>query len=647
VINSSEHFYDDDPGRGHPDVRTRLTGVSYFFVGNGLIQAAVQWAPGGEGSPLGLLVMDPERLRKKREALTMHADRGLGPTSVRVCDGSQEQGPRAGAVGVDWVTHKGVPAVLASWRWGGGQVTERFFCPDPAAARLVREVVVEGSPAGPLTLRTSVPGQEVEAPLQTGGATTSFVYELDPAASHVQLRAVAGPIEPEQALAEAWAARPRFSFGDAWLDRLWQMSTFQLSAMVARSGCLDSSVWQYNREWVRDQALVALGLVVSGDRETGRRILRRLLREFVSAEGGTVDSSEVRQADEAELDQNGVLLHVLRQYVLWTGDLSIAEEQWNRVAAIADYPLRPEFAHPSGLLHNRREYWERHRIHGIEPGFELVHQVFVSLGLAAAASLARQLGRVRDAERWDAAAARLRSAALEDPVYRLVSDGALVKRKRLDGGVQQRVEALPEAALPDGVPLAGPGAHLLEPDTCTVLPIVFGFVDPASPLAARTLDKVDALWNQAWSDGGYGRYHVSSEPDSPGAWPFASLFVARASVEAGRLARARSIVDWLGRAPGAPAGSWFEFHGPRLAPPFPQVGIIPWTWSEIIMLLAGHVLGVRPTADGVRVTPRPLPGQGDMRATLRVRDHAVDVEVPSRNGRADPTAAVRIDGVPT
>ena len=41
MINPSEHVYDDDPDLGHPDVRTRLKDVSYFFLGNGHIQAAV------------------------------------------------------------------------------------------------------------------------------------------------------------------------------------------------------------------------------------------------------------------------------------------------------------------------------------------------------------------------------------------------------------------------------------------------------------------------------------------------------------------------------------------------------------------------------------------------------------------------------
>ena len=71
MINVKEHFYDDDPLSGHPDVRTRLRDVSYFFLGNGLIQAAVQVAPSGEGTPAGLLIMNPERFGKKREALTM------------------------------------------------------------------------------------------------------------------------------------------------------------------------------------------------------------------------------------------------------------------------------------------------------------------------------------------------------------------------------------------------------------------------------------------------------------------------------------------------------------------------------------------------------------------------------------------------
>ncbi len=59
-----------------------------------------------------------------------------------------------------------------------------------------------------------------------------------------------------------------------------------------------------------------------------------------------MDSSEVRGPDEAELDQNGVLLYALEQYVRWTGDVSMIAEHWARVAAVAEYPLRPRVRAP-------------------------------------------------------------------------------------------------------------------------------------------------------------------------------------------------------------------------------------------------------------------------------------------------------------
>jgi hypothetical protein len=56
----AEHFYADDPSRGPVDGKTTLEGVDYFFLGNGLVQAAVQVTPAAGATPVGLLVMDPE-----------------------------------------------------------------------------------------------------------------------------------------------------------------------------------------------------------------------------------------------------------------------------------------------------------------------------------------------------------------------------------------------------------------------------------------------------------------------------------------------------------------------------------------------------------------------------------------------------------
>ena len=223
--------------------------------------------------------------------------------------------------------------------------------------------------------------------------------------------------------------------------------------MSAR-GCMDASIWQYGREWVRDQALVATGFLMGGDPARASCILRRLLTEFITAEGSAMDSSEARSPDEAELDQNGLLLHAVEQYVRWTGDVSIIDDGWPRIAAAADFPLRPQFAEPvSGLLFNRREFWERHDVHGVLPGIELAHQVYVSVGLRAAASLARRAGHDAAAERWGAAAQRLKGDSLGHPTHALLSNGALVKRKNLDGSLQDLIAPLPGSLLPDGVPL--------------------------------------------------------------------------------------------------------------------------------------------------------------------------------------------------
>jgi GH15 family glucan-1,4-alpha-glucosidase len=284
-----------------------------------------------------------------------------------------------------------------------------------------------------------------------------------------------------------------------------------------------------------------------------------------------------------------------------------------------------------------------------------VYQLFVSIGLSSAANLARRLGKSRDAKRWQAASDALRTAMLSHPTHAMLDARGFVKRRTLAGPVQETIRARPDSGLPPGVPLASRGTHFLNPDTCCALPIVFGLVSPDSAVALATLKHIEQLWNQDWTGGGYGRYHVSSEPDSPGAWPFASVFVARAAVEAGDSDRVWRILRWMMTTAGASAGSWFEFNGPRIAPPFPQVGVIPWTWAELVLLCVHHVLGVRPGADGVHVRPRLLAGLQRVEARLPVRDGWLRLDlradtgtraggeflVPYQNGEMTLAAAVR------
>ena len=619
-MDPREHFYDDDPDRGPADVRTRLPGVEYFFLGNGLITAALQHGRGGEGTTLGLLVLPPDRLGPKREALTMDPVSGLEDTCARLETGTGCFRPRAGECRAEWGGLDGLPAARALWRGGPVGVEEFFYCPDRSTPRLLRRFLLrnEGRVALEMALRAAAglpPAALRAGPGET--VTALLVYRVEPTApGGVEVAWTEGLEELGEGL-HYWRGLAGYRCSPGWLTGLFRAARRQLPVVVDRRGRMDGSIWQYGLEWVRDQAAVARALVMLGDRELAPTMLRRLFTEFLDEEGAPLDSGRRREPAEVELDQNGYLLDALCAYTDWTGERGLAGELWTRVAAAADYPLRAGFRQgPAGLLRGRREFWERHALHGIEEGLELAVQCWVSRGLECAASLASRLGRTGEAVRWAGEARRLWRAALAPGG--MVEGGRLCKRRGLDGTVQDRIEPRPAAGLPAAVPLAGPGPHWLEPDTATLLPLALGMVDPGGPLARRALTEAEELWNQAWEGGGCGRYHVSSEPDSPGAWPFPSLFLARADLEAGEGKRARKVLEWLHRCGGA-AGTWFENYGPRCAPPFPQVGIPPWTWAELVIFFLHHLAGVRPGPAGLRVRPRLLPGCDRVEAEPRVR----------------------------
>lgn len=632
MINFEEHFYDDDPSKGHPDVRTRLKDVAYFFLGNGGIQAAVQICYSGEGTPVGLLIMNPEILSKKRDSLTMDPESGLGNTMIQIISGESLQVPSSGSLEAFWIASQKVPCILVKWRGARFAVDEFFSCPKLKTPVLVREVRVTNLWDAGASCRVKTGYRKVIAEeeifLEAGmEKRLFFLYTLKKNGQDLQLECRSqGEVEPE--VIRHWESAAEVSFDVPLLNRYFHAARSQLPAAVSRTGQMDGSIWQYNREWVRDQAMVAVGLILSGQHSLAKVILHRLIAEFVNEEGDTVDSSEKRKPEEVELDQNGVLLYALKQYVLWTGDRQIVSDNWDKIKVIAGFPLRKVFYHsPSGLLANTREYWERHKAFGIRKGMEMAHQLFVSLGLSDAAALAQWIGREKESTFWEIEAKRIKQACLSDERYGLVEDGQLIKRRSIDGTVQNTIEASAGAQLPEGVPLSTSGVHLMNPDTSTALPIALGFVSADSAIAKKTMATIETLWNQAWEGGGYGRYHISSEPDSPGPWPFPSLFVARAYAEMREGEKVWKILNWLNTLPGALSGSWFENYGERLAPPFPQVGITPWTWAEMIILLVHHLVGIRPAADFLRIQPKLLPGVNKIQASLPIRNSRLLLDI--------------------
>jgi hypothetical protein len=140
MVDVKEHSYEDDPAKGHPDVRTKLKDVSYFFLGNGHIQAAVQIAPSGEGTPMGLLIMNPEHLGKKREALTCDHDSGLENTMLTIISAPAAKTTGVGALEAGWLEDYEFPVVHILWQVDNFQIAEFFYCPDVSQPVIMREV---------------------------------------------------------------------------------------------------------------------------------------------------------------------------------------------------------------------------------------------------------------------------------------------------------------------------------------------------------------------------------------------------------------------------------------------------------------------------------------------------------------------------
>ena len=97
--------------------------------------------------------------------------------------------------------------------------------------------------------------------------------------------------------------------------------------------------------------------------------------------------------------------------------------------------------------------------------------------------------------------------------------------------------------------------------------------------------------------------------------------------ERGEYEKVWRVLRWMGTLPGAKAGSWFEFYGPRLAPPFPQVGITPWTWAEMLILFCHHVIGIQPEIRHLRLRPRMLPGIKRIKALFPLRGGRIHLEI--------------------
>jgi hypothetical protein len=660
--------------RMHQDFQTYQAGLEYFFLGNGDIQAAIQHAPDRTGdAPLsfaGLTLMDAERFSRKWSTYLFHPERGFENSRLYVLLGSLVNTMLPdNMIDIAWKLVEKVPMVSMQWRVGELMIEELLYVPSEGPY-LIRQVNVRntGPAPTPVVLRLQlVPnyslfddiGVDPKAKVASGSGYTDVrlsCLDGDVTASgrydvYCNLGSVAGGGEstaryvysirkgtpPLRArdipalwkkTAAYWGTKPVLATGNDHLDSMYKVSRSGLRALLARSGKRDGGIWQYNMEWVRDDIMMVQAMSMAGLHDEARTLLSKNLSRNISADGCLVESSRWSGYDYTELDQNGQIVYGAWLYLCWTGDHELIRKHWAQIVHAGDYPLQSAFRGAgTRLLRNKREFWERDDRFGVQDGFEMVYQFWVMLGLEKGSEVARELGDNATADRWTAAARELRQIMFEDPKYRFIENGRVIKRRTLDGQWQQFMVPADRTTMPPGSPMALNEKPECEPDASNLYPIMYGYVEPQSEVARNTLQWMDVLWNQQWTHGGYSRYNTTSEPDPPGPWPIASLFVARAAIEIGDDERAWRAIDWVASIHGGKSGGWFERYGPSITPPAPPVSVVGWAWAEVVLMTVHHLMGFRPNLRNIVIRPRLLKGLDHLHSAFVVRGSNVDVTV--------------------
>jgi hypothetical protein len=669
----------------HPDFRTNNPGVEYYIIGNGDLIVALQTSPKPEsGTHCGLLLMSPEHFARKMSTYLYHPERGLQNTRCTIIIDGKSYTPEYETSTVRWEYPDCVPTIVVEWEAGNCLVREEFMCPSNDSA-LVRTVTIHNrssaqiNASGIIVLYPNLMFfdeyhvDREHATLTASGYATMELFCLNdatPGDRHLNLKFGDIPAGgkatstiiltlnlPRQKFEQKglpammretkryWSERALCETNHEGLNHLFHSSVRGLRVPVARSGKMDAGMWQYNFEWVRDQSMVAIGSTLCGHTDVAEVSLRRILERSVDEDGRARDASRHRPPETIELDQNGELIYALWTHWIWTGDDALIKRYWPKIKAVANYVLKPDFLDPAtGLVKNSREFWERDTAFGVKEGYEHTYQVWNIVGLTVAVDIAHQMRDTASARKWLEAAGKMKESFLHHPQFSFVDNGAFIKRRMMNGEVQRTFEPPNRKSMPPGVPLNVEKVSYCDPDTGCVYPIILGLIDPKSPLAIKTLDSMELLWNQRWTTGGYARYNVTSEPDSPGPWPFPTMLLVRAYHEAGNDQKVWRALDWLLKAPGGKAGAWFECYADRPVPPLPPLGIIPWTWAEIMMFFVHHLLGVRPARDELVLRPHLMSGLDNVKASLVLKGKPIELIL----GRTEkePVAAVNGKRVP-
>ena len=659
-------------------------GREYFVLRSGRAQMVVQADRADLGPAFTWLLYDAQDAKQsasKEGAFNFAPNEGCASSALEVVLGGFPFTALGHRTDTRWVVEEGIPAVEAVWWAGGVRVTERLSALETEGA-FRRTVQLEGAHlAGDeaIRLRLHLPRTGVEQEgsllLQTGGKARLALVVADatpvradptnagleigplaissrgsatvetlllvqvPAGEYAQLVSRAKELASSRLVstlrdtARTWSAVSAVKTRDRTVQELFDAARFGLAGMIGPDGTMNAGIFEYGGQWVRDSSNTALGGLHAGQFEAARHILQHIFDQMISKDGVTMIAESFDAPDREQFDQAGELFHLLRNYRDWTGDDSLIRQHRELLLKVVERLLQPQFRDDTGMVHNRRDFWER----TFEDAYELAYQTYVILALREAAELAPALGALDRVTRWQKEADQIQHAMLAHPNRALVRDGRLIKRRNVTGAVADNTAGFP-GFFPD-VPLKTERAHRLMPDASMALPIALGVVPARSELARGTLDDLEGLWNARWSDGGYDRYHTSGQPDQPGPWPFATAFILRAEHDAGDFERSRRALEWLYTCPGGNTGAWFE-EIPSTRLQSRSCGLIPWTSGEVALFVVRHYLGVRFEHGALAVRPALYPGNPPVQADLRYRRGRLRLEISG----SGPVKSARVNG---
>ena len=542
---------------------------------------------------------------------------GFDRTLIEIHINGKKYIPNPDLLKVYWDNDKSIPTVRIEWMAENIHIIEELFCPDYTSPMVLRNISLKNESQkkiqGELFIDMDISEKIFQNKRKFQFTIVSenekkfqFAYSIN---KDLKGNVLVELIEKQVTFnnyEKYWQSINKVNLGNDIFNFLYNTSKNQIGATLAHNGMMDASVWQYNLEWVRDLSNVSLGMTMSGQFDKARKILTRLICDFVDEDGSTIDSSRKRPLSEVELDQNGILLYAIWTYRNWTDDVSIIKDNWEKIKLIAGFPIQDVFLDKaSGLLKNSREYWERHDTHGVTKGFELTYELFPIIGLEKASEFAIEMGEKELSKKWKQASDNLKKAFLTHPKFALIDDGHFIKRRKENGALHYNFEPPDKTKLPKEMPLREEMENAVDPDSSSALPIAYELIDPKSDLAKNTLEHLEKLWNQRWSSGGYARYNVKSEPDTPGPWPFATMFIARAYLENENQPKVLRALQWMYEKSRF-SGSWFESYCWRPSPPLPPISVIPWTWAENIVFFIHHLIGLRPLKDKIIIRPKLL-----------------------------------------